>query len=70
MRCVSMNWPSILVGETSSGKSSIVKLLADLTGNTLLTFHMNSAIDSTEILGGFEQFDINRHEKELVEITR
>ena len=43
------------VGASSSGKSSIVRLLAELTGHTLHVLPMSSAMDTTELLGGFEQ---------------
>lgn len=43
------------VGTSSSGKSSLVRLLADLTGHQLLVLPMSSAMDTTELLGGFEQ---------------
>lgn len=37
------------------GKTSLVQLLAHLTGHTLKIMAMNSAMDTTELLGGFEQ---------------
>ncbi|KYN19484.1 Midasin [Trachymyrmex cornetzi] len=65
MQCVKMNWMSILVGTSGSGKSSVVRLLAALTGQKLRSITVNSAMDTTEILGGFEQTDYNRHLEEL-----
>lgn len=50
-----MGWMAILVGPTASGKSSLVHLLALLTGHRLRVMAMNSAMDTTELLGGFEQ---------------
>jgi len=44
IRCVQHNWMAILVGPTSSGKTSLVHLLADISGNTLRTFAVNSSI--------------------------
>ena len=32
-----------------------MRVLADLTGNKLVEFPMNSDADTTELLGGFEQ---------------
>jgi len=61
MNCISMNWLAILIGSSGTGKTSMVKLLAQLTGNHLEIMSMNSAIDTTELLGGFEQADLNRH---------
>lgn len=55
MKCVQMSWMVILVGPASVGKSSLVQLLAHLTGHTLKIMAMNSAMDTTELLGGFEQ---------------
>ncbi|XP_061609171.1 midasin isoform X3 [Phyllopteryx taeniolatus] len=60
MKCVEMNWMTILVGPTGSGKTSLVRLLALLSGNRLRVMAMNSAMDTTELLGGFEQVDIMR----------
>ena len=46
------------IGPSSCGKTSVVKLLADLTGNELHVLPMNSAMDTTELLGGFEQASV------------
>ncbi|KAJ8918423.1 hypothetical protein NQ315_008120 [Exocentrus adspersus] len=54
--CVNLNWMSILVGSSGCGKSSVVKTLANLAGKTLKTLPVTSAMDTTDILGGFEQF--------------
>ncbi|XP_067207005.1 midasin [Linepithema humile] len=67
MQCVKMNWMSILVGGPGCGKSNVVRLLATLTGQKLKSIAVNSAIDTTEILGGFEQTDYNRHLEQLFE---
>ncbi|NWZ60294.1 MDN1 protein, partial [Haliaeetus albicilla] len=60
MKCVHMSWMVILVGPAAVGKTSLVELLAHLTGHRLKIMAMNSAMDTTELLGGFEQVDINR----------
>ncbi|XP_030054953.1 midasin [Microcaecilia unicolor] len=60
MKCVQMGWMVILVGPATVGKSSLIQLLALLTGHRLKIMTMNSAMDTTELLGGFEQVDINR----------
>lgn len=65
MKCCEMGWMSILIGESNVSKSSIVNLLSILTGNTLKILSVNSEMDSTELLGGFEQQDCARHYKEL-----
>ncbi|ORX44311.1 P-loop containing nucleoside triphosphate hydrolase protein, partial [Piromyces finnis] len=67
MKCVELNWMAILTGATATGKTSMVRLLANITGNELFEFSMNSGVDTMELLGGFEQFDINRHVSHLLE---
>ncbi len=67
MKCVEMNWMVILTGPFASGKTSIVRLLAQLTRNTLHEFAMNTGVDTTELLGGFEQVDFTRYRKQLIE---
>ncbi|XP_073934254.1 midasin isoform X1 [Castor canadensis] len=67
MKCVQMSWMVILVGPASVGKTSLVQLLAHLTGHTLKIMAMNSAMDTTELLGGFEQVDLIRPWRQLLE---
>ncbi|KAG0307077.1 AAA ATPase midasin [Dissophora globulifera] len=66
MKCVEVNWMAILTGPSSSGKTSVVRLLANLTGNKLEEFSMNSGVDTMELLGGFEQVDIARHQEHIL----
>ncbi|KAI8600925.1 P-loop containing nucleoside triphosphate hydrolase protein [Dissophora ornata] len=66
MKCVEVNWMAILTGPASSGKTSIVRLLANMTGNKLEEFSMNSGVDTMELLGGFEQVDIARHQEHIM----
>ncbi|KAK3846925.1 MAG: hypothetical protein J3R72DRAFT_519841 [Linnemannia gamsii] len=66
MKCVEVNWMAILTGPASSGKTSIVRLLANLTGNKLEEFSMNSGVDTMELLGGFEQVDVARHQEHIM----
>lgn len=58
---VKMNWLSILVGPSATGKSSIVQVLADLTGFHLQVIPVTSAMDVSDLLGGYEQIDYNRN---------
>ncbi|XP_044025553.1 midasin [Siniperca chuatsi] len=67
MKCVEMGWMTILVGPTASGKTSLVRLLALLTGHRLRVMAMNSAMDTTELLGSFEQVDIMRPWQQVLE---
>uniref|UniRef100_A0A060T1F5 Midasin n=1 Tax=Blastobotrys adeninivorans TaxID=409370 RepID=A0A060T1F5_BLAAD len=56
--CVQNSWPLILVGPANSGKSSVIKYLAGVSGVKLHEFSMNGDVDSTDLLGGYEQVDI------------
>ncbi|XP_078617566.1 midasin-like [Branchiostoma floridae x Branchiostoma japonicum] len=69
MMCIKMNWMAILVGPHSCGKTSLVQLLAQLTGHQLQVLPVNSSMDTTELLGGFEQADIGRPWEKLVSVT-
>lgn len=65
VHCVNMNWPALLVGPPASGKTSSVRLLAALSGNTLHELGMSAGTDATELLGCFEQVDIGRKAREI-----
>ncbi|KAI3455601.1 hypothetical protein Pfo_012264 [Paulownia fortunei] len=60
-QCVKHQWLCILVGPPSSGKTSLIRLLAELTGNVLNELNLSSATDISELLGCFEQHNASRH---------
>ncbi|XP_057977825.1 midasin isoform X2 [Malania oleifera] len=60
-RCVQLQWLCILIGPSASGKTSLIRLLAQLTGNVLNELNLSSATDISEILGCFEQFNAVRN---------
>ncbi|RIA85786.1 P-loop containing nucleoside triphosphate hydrolase protein [Glomus cerebriforme] len=70
MKCVEFNWMVILTGHEATGKTSLVRLLANLTGNHLEEFAMNSSVDTIELLGGFEQVDLARHRQRVIDELR
>lgn len=70
MKCVESSWMAILTGPVASGKTSLVRLLSKMTGNTLQEFAMNSSVDTMELLGGFEQVDLNRHRSVLMDMLK
>lgn len=49
------------VGAQSCGKTSLMQLLATLLGKELIILSMNSDMDTTELLGGFEQVHTLHH---------
>ncbi|KAK9099488.1 hypothetical protein Syun_026533 [Stephania yunnanensis] len=59
--CVKYQWLCILVGPTASGKTSLVRLLAQLTGNVLNELNLSSTTDVSELLGSFEQYNAYRN---------
>jgi midasin len=63
-----MGWMVNLIGPAASGKTSLVRMLAGLAGVTLCEFSMNSAVDTIELLGGFEQVDVAREENRLADL--
>ncbi|KAG9286447.1 hypothetical protein G9A89_014613, partial [Geosiphon pyriformis] len=66
MKCVEMNWMVILNGSEATGKTTMIRLLAQLTNNKLEEYTMNSSVDTVELLGGFEQVDLTRHREVLM----
>ncbi|KAJ2709359.1 AAA ATPase midasin, partial [Coemansia spiralis] len=69
-KCVEMQWMAILVGAAGSGKTALVRWLAAATGNRLVEVAMNAGVDTSEILGGFEQVDAQRHRARLLQRAR
>ena len=63
--CVNMNWPCLIVGQGSSGKSTILKLAADLCNVKLEEVVLTPSSDVNELIGGFEQIDAAEVEKRL-----
>jgi MoxR-like ATPase len=68
--CLQHNFPVILLGETATGKTSLVRLLSQLTHTPLHEILMTSGIDSSELLGCFEQVDLTRHKKQVLSKTK
>lgn len=60
-QCLEHQWLCILIGPASSGKTSLVRLLAQLTGNVFNELHLSSGTDISELLGCFEQYNAFRN---------
>lgn len=54
-QCVQFNWIPILVGPEASGKTSLVEMLAKLSGRPLDVITLNSMTDTSELIGSYEQ---------------
>uniref|UniRef100_F6HXY6 Midasin n=2 Tax=Vitis vinifera TaxID=29760 RepID=F6HXY6_VITVI len=66
--CVQRQWLCILVGPSSSGKTSLIRLLAHSTGNVLNELSLSSATDISELLGCFEQYNAFRNFRSVVDM--
>ncbi|KAI4355485.1 hypothetical protein L6164_004254 [Bauhinia variegata] len=65
-QCVERQWLCILTGPSCSGKTSLIRILANLTGNVLNELNLSSATDISELLGSFEQYDALRNFRTVV----
>lgn len=59
----SMQWMTILVGGEAS--KQVMNTFAQLCGRKLHILSVSSEMDTMEILGGYEQIDLNRHLSEI-----
>lgn len=48
----------MLVGETGTGKTSTLQLLAKHTGNKLIVLNMNQQSDSVDLIGGYKPVEL------------
>ncbi|XP_077240383.1 midasin-like protein isoform X2 [Tasmannia lanceolata] len=67
LHCVQHQWLCIVVGPQSSGKTSLVRLLSQLTGNALNELSLSPGTDISELLGCFEQYSAFRNFRAVVE---
>ncbi|GBM39498.1 Midasin [Araneus ventricosus] len=56
--CVKHKEPVLLVGETGTGKTSIVQYLAELTNQKLTVINMSQQSDSVDLVGGYKPVDL------------
>jgi MoxR-like ATPase len=57
VRCASMRWPCLLVGDSRDAISSIVNVAAESTGVKVLDVCLSPSSDVSELIGCFEQVD-------------
>lgn len=56
---------AIITGARNTGKTSLVRTLANVTGKIVQEVHINSTTDATDLLGGFEQVDSHSRLREV-----
>ena len=55
---VKMREPCLLVGETGTGKTTLVQELASLLGNTLTVINLSQQSEASDLLGGFKPLSL------------
>ena len=70
MICVQRNWPCLLVGPSGSGKTHTLLQLASSVGAEFVVLSMNADMDTTDLIGGYGQFDAQRKVASLVNEMR
>ncbi|KAA8650735.1 AAA family ATPase midasin [Aspergillus tanneri] len=67
MLCIEQSWPSILVGSSGCGKTTLIRKLAAVNGASLVELALSADTDTMDLIGGFEQIDYKREVSSLLE---
>ncbi|ERF75124.1 hypothetical protein EPUS_07813 [Endocarpon pusillum Z07020] len=70
IHCINQKWPTILVGDSGSGKSTVIRKLAALHGARLVEFSVSEDLDTVDLLGGFEQLHQDRAVSRVLDSIR
>ena len=65
---IKFNEPTLLVGETGTGKTTAVQELSKVLGKKLHVFNMNQNTDSADLMGGFKPVDLKYLLKPIYEL--
>ena len=57
--CISENEPTLLVGETGCGKTTLLQQLARYAGRELIVQNLSLQTDSTDLLGGYRPLEMS-----------
>ncbi|PLB47863.1 AAA ATPase [Aspergillus steynii IBT 23096] len=67
MLCIEQSWPSILVGSSGCGKTTLIRKLAAVNGASLVELALSADTDTMDLIGGFEQIDHKREVSSLMQ---
>ncbi|KAF1812640.1 P-loop containing nucleoside triphosphate hydrolase protein [Eremomyces bilateralis CBS 781.70] len=59
--CIDRAWPVLLTGPSGCGKSHVIRYLSAMAGAKLVNLSLNADTDSSDLIGGYEQYDAMRH---------
>ncbi|KAG0149859.1 hypothetical protein CROQUDRAFT_39244 [Cronartium quercuum f. sp. fusiforme G11] len=57
--CIKLSEPILLVGETGTGKTSIVSFLAKSLSKSLVSLNLSNQSEASDLLGGFKPLDFS-----------
>ena len=63
--CIRENEPTLLVGETGTGKTTILQQLAQVCGRQLIVQNLSLQTDSTDLLGGYRPLEMQHVARRL-----
>ncbi|KAA1117838.1 hypothetical protein PGT21_025055 [Puccinia graminis f. sp. tritici] len=55
--CMRSSEPALLVGETGTGKTTVVSYMASLIGKRLISLNLSNQSEASDLLGGFKPLD-------------
>ncbi|KAH9812034.1 hypothetical protein DFH28DRAFT_1177882 [Melampsora americana] len=61
--CIKSSEPVLLVGETGTGKTSVVSYLAKSVSKSLISLNLSNQSEASDLLGGFKPLDLNEDAK-------
>ncbi|KAL8810672.1 MAG: hypothetical protein Q9200_002384 [Gallowayella weberi] len=64
--CVQKSWPVLLVGPSGSGKTQMIRHLASCIGTDLVELSITADMDTTDLVGGYEQSSCQRKKAALI----